>query len=374
MGLNMWPSTPLSVNNGIKPTMMIAAEKKIARLTSVAARKIVASFPRRPAGAAASAAPLRGAPSPRWRKMFFHHDDGRIDDETEIDGTDREEIGGFSPQDKDGDCKEEGERNGRRDDEGAAQISEKEPLNEKHKNHAEDQVEQDGMGGQADEVAAIVNALDTYPRRENARRVDLVDFRFDAANRGQALLAAPHQDDPLNDVVLLVPAGDSEPRLVSDDDLGDVAEKHGVAACCREHRVADVAHRANEPDPAHDCRLLADIDGVAAHVDVAVVQRLQNLRQRQAIGHEFVAIDLDFERLGLAAPAGHVDDARYGAKAAGNDPILQGLEVHHAVARRSDELIAVDFACRAPRRDHRLRLVLQLRQLAQPIHTKTRRP
>src|SRR5262249_60445919 len=132
------------------------------------------------------------------------------------------------------------------DDEGAEQISEKEPLDEKHQNHAEDQVEQDGMGGQAYEVAAIVNALDTYPRRENSRCVDLVDFRFDAADRRQALLAAPHQDDSLNDVVLLVPAGNSKPRLVSDDDLGDVAEKPGGGVCRRGHRVADGPHSANQ--------------------------------------------------------------------------------------------------------------------------------
>src|SRR6516225_4240404 len=44
--------------------------KKIARLTSVAARKIVASFPLRPKGAGVAAAPLRGARSARCRKMF----------------------------------------------------------------------------------------------------------------------------------------------------------------------------------------------------------------------------------------------------------------------------------------------------------------
>ena len=32
----MWPSTPDIVNNGTKPAMMIAAEKKIAVLTSLA--------------------------------------------------------------------------------------------------------------------------------------------------------------------------------------------------------------------------------------------------------------------------------------------------------------------------------------------------
>src|SRR5215469_10986774 len=178
----MWPSTPLSVNSGMKPTMMIAAEKKIARLTSVAARKIVASFPLRPAGAADSAAPLSGAPSARWRKMFSTMIT-RVDDETEVDRSYRQQIGGFSPQHQDDHCEEEGERDSRRHDEGAAQISQKDPLNEKNKNHAEHQVEQHGMGGQADQIAAIVNAFDMHARRENSRCVDLLDLCFNATDR-----------------------------------------------------------------------------------------------------------------------------------------------------------------------------------------------
>src|SRR6266567_313730 len=39
---------------------------------------------------------------------------------------------------------------------------------------------------------------------------------------------------------------------------------------------------------------------VTAHIDVAVVQGLQNLRQRQAIGHELLTVDLDLKCLGLA--------------------------------------------------------------------------
>ena len=40
-------------------------------------------------------------------------------------------------------------------------------------------------------------------------------------------------------------------------------------------------------------------------------------------------------------------------------PILQGLEVEHAVIRRSGETVAEDFADRAERRDRRLRVVRQ---------------
>src|SRR5215471_20696887 len=98
------------------------------------------------------------------------------------------------------------------------------------------------MGGQVNEVAAIVNAFDTHPWRENPRRIDLLDFRFNATDCRQALLAASHQHDSLYDVVLLVPAGNSEAWLASNDDLRDIAEKYRSPICCRKHCVSDVAH------------------------------------------------------------------------------------------------------------------------------------
>ncbi len=42
MGPKMCPSIPESVNSGTKPAMMMAAAKKIERLTSAAASAIVA--------------------------------------------------------------------------------------------------------------------------------------------------------------------------------------------------------------------------------------------------------------------------------------------------------------------------------------------
>src|SRR5262245_30096871 len=273
-------------------------------------------FSRKAGRSSSSGGPIEGRAFRKMSKNVLHHDDAGIDDETEINCPNREKVGGFSPQHQDAHCEGEGERNSRRHDEGAAQISQKNPLNEKNQNHAEDQVEKDGVGGQVNEVAAIVNAFDPHARRENSRRIDLLDFFFNATDRRQALLAASHQHDSLYDIVLLVPAGNSEARLVSNDDLRDITEKDRIAVCCRQHGVADIVHRANEADAAYDGRLLADVDGVTADIDVAVVHRLQNLRQREAIGHELFAVDLDFKCLGLAAPAGHVDDARHGAESA----------------------------------------------------------
>src|SRR3981081_1847242 len=223
------------------------------------------------------------------------------------------------------------------------------------------------MGCEVDEVAAIVDAFDTNAGRWNAGRIDLIDLGLDTLDRWQTLLPASHQDNSLDNVVFFVSPGNSEAGLVSDDNLCNVAEKYRRAICRRQHGIANVRHRANKPDAAHDGRLLADIDGIAAYIDVAVIQSLQNLWQRKAIGNELFAVDLDIKCLGLATPTGDVNDARHGAKPAGYYPILKSFQVHHAVARRSDQLVRRDSARRAPRRDGRLCLVLHWRQLAQPV-------
>src|SRR5262245_43976944 len=96
---------------------------------------------------------------------------------------------------------------------------------------------------------------------------------------------------------------------------------------------------------------------------VAVVESLQELRQRQSEREPTVGVDLELERLGLSTPSGHVDDAGNRAKPSLQDPVLQRLQVHDAVVRRSNELVAVDLADRAHRADLRLRAVGKRRKL-----------
>src|SRR6267143_4199522 len=76
---------------------------------------------------------------------------------------------------------------------------------------------------------------------------------------------------------------------------------------------------------------------------------------------------LQLECLGLAAPTRDIDHSRHRAEAPLKHPILQGLEIENAVAGRADELIPVDFANRADRRNLRLRVVQQGGQLRQTV-------
>ncbi len=277
------------------------------------------------------------------------HDHGRVDDQPEVDRADREEIGRFAPDHQDADREGEREGNGRAHDDGAAQIADEHPLQEEDQRDAEHHVVQHGAGGDVDQLLAVVDALDLHAGRQDAGRIDALDLLVHALDRGHALLAAAHQHDALHDVVGLVLARDAEPRLVAHHDAGDILDQHRIAAALGEHGVAQILDRTDEADAAHDRRLRSDIHGVAADVDVAVAQRLQQLRQRDPVGDQLVEIDLQFVGLGLAAPAGDVDDARNGAKPALQHPVLQGLEIEHAVAGGADQPVAIDLADRGKR-------------------------
>ena len=93
----MWPSIPLMVNSGTKPAMMIAAEKKIAWFTSIAALAITANLPRKES-TDAGAVDRRRHDEPFRRRLrqvpdnVFHHDDGGIDHQTEVDRADRQQV------------------------------------------------------------------------------------------------------------------------------------------------------------------------------------------------------------------------------------------------------------------------------------------
>ncbi len=181
----------------------------------------------------------------------FDHDHGGIDNQAKVDGADRQEICGFAAHHQDADGEKQRERNRRADDDGAAQIAKKHPLQQEDQPDPEHHVVEDRPGRDVDELLAIVDALDPHAGRKNVAVVDALDLLLDAPDGRHALLAAAHQHDALHDVVVIILAGDAEARLVADDDLGDVLHQHGVAADLGQHRVVEIVERADEANAAH---------------------------------------------------------------------------------------------------------------------------
>src|SRR6266852_5388470 len=297
----------------------------------------------------------------------FHHNHGGVHDQPEIDRADREQIGGFPAQYQNDNGEKQRERDGGADDERAAQIAKENPLQQHDQKNAGDHVVQHGRGGDVDQVLAVVDSLDPHAGRQDAGVVDRRHQLFDAQNRWRALLTAAHQHDSLHDVIVLIEAGDAEPRLLANSYGGDILDENRVATTLGHHGAGKIADGTDQADAAHHGGLRSDVDGIAADIDVGIADGLQQLRQRQAVGDQLVEVDLKFVGLGLAAPARDVDHAGHGAKAALQDPVLQRFQVEHAVIRRPGQPVTVDFADRAYRRNPRLHVAQQGRQLRQPV-------
>ncbi|OIQ81494.1 hypothetical protein GALL_367390 [mine drainage metagenome] len=123
----------------------------------------------------------------------------------------------------------------------------------------------------------------------------------------------------------------------------------------------------DQPDAANHRRLCAEVDGLAANVDVAVVDDGEHLGQGQAVAHELVQIHGDVVGLGLAAPAIDVDDARDGLEAPFEYPVFDGLEIGHRIAGGAGNMVAIDFADGAGGRNLGLHVVGQRRQFGQLV-------
>ena len=109
-----------------------------------------------------------------------------------------------------------------------------------------------------------------HARWQNAGLVDRRHHLFDAQNRRRAFFATAHQHDTLHDVVAIIETGDAESRLLADRDGRHVLDEHRIATALRNHGVGKIVDRADQTDTAHHGRLIADIDGIAADIDVRI--------------------------------------------------------------------------------------------------------
>ena len=75
----------------------------------------------------------------------FDHHDGAVDDHAKIQSSERQEVRGNVSQVQTNGGEQQRERNGRGDDEGAANIAEKQQQNERYQDHPFGKVVQHGV-------------------------------------------------------------------------------------------------------------------------------------------------------------------------------------------------------------------------------------
>ncbi len=288
----------------------------------------------------------------------FHHDDGGVDDDAEIDGAERQKIGVLALQHQDDDGEEQGEGDVRADDERAAQVAQEHPLDEEHEDAAEDQVVQHRVGGDVDQRTAIVIGDDLHPGRQAAVAVQLGDFLLHLRNNVIGVLGPSHDDDRGRDVVILVPAGNAEPRDIADRNLGDILDLDRKPARLGEDDIFDILDVIALGDVVGTAGIdqadAADVDGLLANrnlapadIDIGIAERLHQLRHRDVVGLELLQVGVDVELLGGATPGIDLDDARDRHQAPRHHIILQRPQIGQTEIGRAHQFVAVDLADQA---------------------------
>ncbi len=291
-------------------------------------------------------------------EYVLDQDHRRIDDDSEIDGPDRQQIGILAAQHQDDDAEEQREGNVDADDDGAAQVAEEDPLDEEHQKTAEDEVVQDRVRRDRHERRAVVERNELHPRRQGPVAVDLLDLRLDARHDIIGVQGPVHNHDRGDDVVLTVATGFAQPRHVADIDIGDVLDLHRNAVGLCQDDVLDVVDpvalrqvlgpaAVQETDASDVHGLLADIDRASAHIGIGVADRGQNLRKGDVVGVEFVEVDLDLVFFGGAAPGVDLNDAFDRQQAALHHPVLDGAKIGQPDMGRPNDLITIDLAHQA---------------------------
>ncbi len=196
------------------------------------------------------------------------HDHGRVDEDAEVDGADRQQVGGDMLQVETDEGEHQRQRDGRGDDQSGAEIVEEEDEDDDDEEHASEQVFLDGPGREGDEVAPVVEGMDLDIFRQDGV-VQLFGLLLDPVENDLGLLSAPHEDYSLHGLVAFVVPELAEARRLADHDLPNVLHQHRRAVVHSEYNVADVLD-GYEPSEAADVVELSALR-VEAAACVAVI-------------------------------------------------------------------------------------------------------
>ena len=176
-------------------------------------------------GGADLAAPPAGcaraiAPCPCGAEVaedVLHHDDGRVDDDAEVDRAERDEVrrrAACATMPLNATSSASGMLSAVMSAARAWPRKSQSTTVDEH--HADEQVLEDGVRRQLHQLAAVVVRLDVHARRQQVVLADVVDALVDALERLQRVAAVAHEHDALHDVGLVVLADDAEARRVAD--------------------------------------------------------------------------------------------------------------------------------------------------------------
>ena len=275
------------------------------------------------------------------------HDDGPVDDDPEVDGSQRKQVGRDPAEIHEDEREQERQRDREGDDEGRAQVVEEEREQHDDERGAFDEVAQHGGDGGLYQTVTTVIVVELDAGGQHALYLD--QLLLHAFDHRVGVLALAHEDDALHEIVLVVTAEDTEADGVTDSHLADVADADRRALLGGHHHVGEVLGRAEQADATHHERVLTVAQVAAAGVGIVGGHRVEDLLEREVVAAQPAGIDGDLVLLDPTAPRHHVGHARDLPELALQHPVLKGLHLDERHRLRF-ERVAVDLADRAGQR------------------------
>src|ERR1700688_1625711 len=169
----------------------------------------------------------------------LNHHDGAIDDDAEVDGPNGKQVGGFAGQVKKYEDEQKRERNCQRGDKSRADADQKKDQHDKNKCHSAKQIPFDGIGGNANKIAAVVERAHFYIRGQNA----VVQFLCFFLHPGEDILrlfVSAQKNDAFNGIVIFLKAKNTKTWRVAYLYSSNVFHSNRNAIGAAHHNFSDI--------------------------------------------------------------------------------------------------------------------------------------
>src|ERR1700747_2631860 len=223
------------------------------------------------------------------------NDNGSVHNHSEVQRAQRQQICWNLVQVEANRSEQERKWNGKRDDNCASKIAEKEKQDNGNKQHALGEIVQHGMGGQVKQIAATQKRDDPHAGRQNLL-VQFFDFLVDRRQGFVRVGSFAKQYDAL-DRIVAVENGPVRPLkgfayFPESDfrclcDRGDVFHADRRAALRLDHGLGDVVDICEETERADVDLLQTGFHEASAGVDVIVCELLFDLADAQPVRNQF---------------------------------------------------------------------------------------
>ena len=200
-----------------------------------------------------------------------HHD-------AEVNRAHGNQVGGHAQPVQTNKGHQQGQRNHRRHDQGAAQAAQEQPQHGHNQRGTEQQVVLHGFEGVADQIGAVIVRHHVHAFGQ-AAGVEFIDSGMDIVQHHRWVGAALEQHNALHHIVLIVHAHRALARRVRLRYARHIANGHGSLATHGNDHILNLLRCAQQANAANDERLLTTAHQAATDVAVGLGQRIAHIIQ-----------------------------------------------------------------------------------------------